>query len=154
MFRLDDLNLIFSFQWSHEQTPGSSCQHPAVPANVWWTENVDWMTNKASKQKTAQSLPKLEQLQSQLREWRVSKSLNQHSGSYEVIVAEGESLLLSVPPGEEKKTLQNQLVELKSHWEELSKKTADRQSGSRTVCRRLRNTSGLRGRPGAMDRRL
>ncbi|XP_072579852.1 microtubule-actin cross-linking factor 1 isoform X9 [Vulpes vulpes] len=89
-----------------------------------------WLDDKQSQQ--AKNYPisaKLEQLQSQLQEnEEFQKSLNQHSGSYEVIVAEGESLLLSVPPGEEKKTLQNQLVELKSHWEELSKKTADRQS--------------------------
>ncbi|VTJ52345.1 Hypothetical predicted protein [Marmota monax] len=89
-----------------------------------------WLDDKQSQQ--AKSCPisaKLEQLQSQLQEnEEFQKSLNQHSGSYEVIVAEGESLLLSVPPGEEKRTLQNQLVELKSHWEELSKKTADRQS--------------------------
>ncbi|XP_069934821.1 microtubule-actin cross-linking factor 1 isoform X35 [Oryctolagus cuniculus] len=89
-----------------------------------------WLDNKQSQQaKNCPISAKLEQLQSQLQEnEEFQKSLNQHSGSYEVIVAEGESLLLSVPPGEEKRTLQNQLVELKSHWEELSKKTADRQS--------------------------
>ncbi|OWK04762.1 MACF1, partial [Cervus elaphus hippelaphus] len=89
-----------------------------------------WLDDKQSQQaKNRPISAKLEQLQSQLQEnEEFQKSLNQHSGSYEVIVAEGESLLLSVPPGEEKKTLQNQLVELKSHWEELSKKTADRQS--------------------------
>lgn len=89
-----------------------------------------WLDEKQSQQ--AKIFPisaKLERLQSQLQEnEEFQKNLNQHSGSYEVIVAEGESLLLSVPPGEEKKTLQNQLVELKSHWEDLSKKTADRQS--------------------------
>uniref|UniRef100_A0A8D0UPS7 Microtubule actin crosslinking factor 1 n=1 Tax=Sus scrofa TaxID=9823 RepID=A0A8D0UPS7_PIG len=89
-----------------------------------------WLDDKQSQQvKNCPISAKLERLQSQLQEnEEFQKSLNQHSGSYEVIVAEGESLLLSVPPGEEKKTLQNQLVELKSHWEELSKKTADRQS--------------------------
>ncbi|XP_034505673.1 microtubule-actin cross-linking factor 1 isoform X15 [Ailuropoda melanoleuca] len=89
-----------------------------------------WLDDKQSQQaKNCPISAKLERLQSQLQEnEEFQKSLNQHSGSYEVIVAEGESLLLSVAPGEEKKTLQNQLVELKSHWEELSKKTADRQS--------------------------
>ncbi|KAL0604712.1 LOW QUALITY PROTEIN: Microtubule-actin cross-linking factor 1, isoforms 1/2/3/5 [Plecturocebus cupreus] len=89
-----------------------------------------WLDDKQSQQtKNCPISAKLERLQSQLQEnEEFQKSLNQHSGSYEVIVAEGESLLLSVPPGEEKKTLQNQLVELKNHWEELSKKTADRQS--------------------------
>ncbi|XP_023618542.1 microtubule-actin cross-linking factor 1 isoform X6 [Myotis lucifugus] len=89
-----------------------------------------WLDDKQSQQaKNCPVSAKLERLQSQLQEnEEFQKSLNQHSGSYEVIVAEGESLLLSVPPGEEKRTLQNQLVELKSHWEELSKKTADRQS--------------------------
>nr|XP_023488814.1 microtubule-actin cross-linking factor 1 isoform X28 [Equus caballus] len=89
-----------------------------------------WLDDKQSQQaKNCPISAKLERLQSQLQEnEEFQKSLNQHSGSYEVIVTEGESLLLSVPPGEEKKTLQNQLVELKNHWEELSKKTADRQS--------------------------
>ncbi|XP_074190545.1 microtubule-actin cross-linking factor 1 isoform X19 [Rhinolophus sinicus] len=89
-----------------------------------------WLDDKQSQQaKNCPISAKLERLQFQLQEnEEFQKSLNQHSGSYEVIVAEGESLLLSVPPGEEKKTLQNQLFELKSHWEELSKKTADRQS--------------------------
>ncbi|XP_026964809.1 microtubule-actin cross-linking factor 1 isoform X4 [Sagmatias obliquidens] len=89
-----------------------------------------WLDDKQSQQaKNRPISAKLERLQSQLQDnEEFQKNLNQHSGSYEVIVAEGESLLLSVPPGEEKKTLQNQLFELKSHWEELSKKTADRQS--------------------------
>ncbi|XP_049734789.1 microtubule-actin cross-linking factor 1 isoform X2 [Elephas maximus indicus] len=89
-----------------------------------------WLDDKQSQQaKNCPISAKLERLQSQLQEnEEFQKSLNQHSGSYEVIVTEGESLLLSVPPGEEKRTLQNQLVDLKSHWEELSKKTADRQS--------------------------
>ncbi|XP_075410315.1 microtubule-actin cross-linking factor 1 isoform X1 [Tenrec ecaudatus] len=89
-----------------------------------------WLDDKQSQQaKICPISAKLEQLQSQLQEnEEFQKSLNQHSGSYEVIVGEGESLLLSVPPGEEKRTLQNQLVDLKSHWEELSKRTADRHS--------------------------
>lgn len=37
-------------------------------------------------------------------------------------------MLLSVQPGEEKTALQNQLVSLKAHWEELSKQAADRHS--------------------------
>ncbi|NXY09949.1 MACF1 factor, partial [Pteruthius melanotis] len=89
-----------------------------------------WLDDKRCQQ--AQSRPisaKLERLQSQIQEQEeFQKSLNQHSGSYEMIVAEGESLLLSVQPGEEKTTLQNQLVSLKTHWEELSKQAADRHS--------------------------
>ncbi|NXE93221.1 MACF1 factor, partial [Menura novaehollandiae] len=89
-----------------------------------------WLDDKLCQQ--AQSPPisaKLERLQSQIQEQEeFQKSLNQHSGSYEMIVAEGESLLLSVQPGEEKTTLQNQLVSLKTHWEELSKQAADRHS--------------------------
>ncbi|NWU65742.1 MACF1 factor, partial [Pterocles burchelli] len=89
-----------------------------------------WLDDKRCQQ--AQSQPvsaKLERLQSQIQEQEeFQKSLNQHSGSYEMIVAEGESLLLSVQPGEEKTTLQNQLVSLKTHWEELSKQAADRHS--------------------------
>ncbi|NXE41134.1 MACF1 factor, partial [Ptilorrhoa leucosticta] len=89
-----------------------------------------WLDDKRCQQ--AQSQPvsaKLERLQSQIQEQEeFQKSLNQHSGSYEMIVAEGESLLLSVQPGEEKTTLQNQLVSLKTHWGELSKQAADRHS--------------------------
>ncbi|NWS52743.1 MACF1 factor, partial [Chunga burmeisteri] len=89
-----------------------------------------WLDDKLCQQAQSQPISaRLERLQSQLQEQEeFQKSLNQHSGSYEMIVAEGESLLLSVQPGEEKTTLQNQLVSLKTHWEELSKQAADRHS--------------------------
>ncbi|KAE8624642.1 hypothetical protein XENTR_v10006010 [Xenopus tropicalis] len=70
---------------------------------------------------------KLEKLQIQLQEQEeFQKSLSQYSGSYEMIVAEGESLLMSAQPGEEKTTLQNQLVNLKSNWNELGKQSSER----------------------------
>ncbi|XP_069731174.1 microtubule-actin cross-linking factor 1 isoform X21 [Phaenicophaeus curvirostris] len=89
-----------------------------------------WLDDKLCQQAQSQPISaRLERLQSQIQEQEeFQKSLNQHSGSYEMIVAEGESLLLSVQPGEEKTTLQNQLVSLKTHWEELSKQAADRHS--------------------------
>lgn len=89
-----------------------------------------WLDDKRCQQAQSQPISaKLDRLQSQIQEQEeFQKSLNQHSGSYEMIVAEGESLLLSVQPGEEKTTLQNQLVGLKTHWEELSKQAADRQA--------------------------
>ncbi|XP_053854696.1 microtubule-actin cross-linking factor 1 isoform X3 [Vidua macroura] len=89
-----------------------------------------WLDDKRCQQAQSQPISaKLERLQGQIQEQEeFQKSLNQHSGSYEMIVAEGESLLLSVQPGEEKTTLQNQLVSLKTHWEELSKQAADRHS--------------------------
>ncbi|XP_042296316.1 microtubule-actin cross-linking factor 1 isoform X3 [Sceloporus undulatus] len=87
-----------------------------------------WLDDKVRQQ--AQSGPisaKLERLQSQIQEQEeLQKSLNQHSGSYEMIVAEGESLLLSAHPGEEKANLQSQLANLKANWEELSKQIVDR----------------------------
>ncbi|KAM9116260.1 microtubule-actin cross-linking factor 1 isoform 10-T10 [Pangshura tecta] len=87
-----------------------------------------WLDDKLCQQ--AQSRPisaKLERLQCQIQEQEeFQKSLNQHSGSYEMIAAEGESLLLSVQPGEEKTALQSQLVGLKTHWDELSKQVTDR----------------------------
>ncbi|NXA41394.1 MACF1 factor, partial [Eudromia elegans] len=89
-----------------------------------------WLDDKRGQH--AQSQPvsaKLERLQSQIQEQEeFQKSLNQHSGSYEMIVAVGESLLLTIQPGEEKTTLQNQLVGLKAHWDELSKQAAERHS--------------------------
>ncbi|XP_031450611.1 microtubule-actin cross-linking factor 1 isoform X9 [Phasianus colchicus] len=87
-----------------------------------------WLDDKLCQQARSQPISaRLERLQSQIQEQEeFQKSLNQHSGSYEMIVAEGESLLLSVQPGEEKTALQNQLVSLKTHWEELSKRAADR----------------------------
>ncbi|KAM7138681.1 microtubule-actin cross-linking factor 1 isoform 7-T7 [Macrochelys suwanniensis] len=89
-----------------------------------------WLDDKLCQQ--AQSRPisaKLERLQCQIQEQEeFQKSLNQHSGSYEMIVAEGESLLLSVQPGEEKTALQSQLVGLKTHWDDLSKQVTDRNS--------------------------
>ncbi|OXB56436.1 hypothetical protein ASZ78_010690 [Callipepla squamata] len=87
-----------------------------------------WLDDKLCQQARSQPISaRLERLQSQIQEQEeFQKSLNQHSGSYEMIVAEGESLLLSIQPGEEKTALQNQLVSLKTHWEELSKQAADR----------------------------
>ncbi|XP_026529527.1 microtubule-actin cross-linking factor 1 isoform X2 [Notechis scutatus] len=89
-----------------------------------------WLEDRLKQQ--AQSGPisaRLERLQCQIQEQEESqKSLNQHSGSYEMIVAEEESLLLSVHPGEEKTTMQSQLVSLKANWEELSKQIASRHS--------------------------
>ncbi|KAG8142954.1 hypothetical protein E2320_000260 [Naja naja] len=89
-----------------------------------------WLEDRLKQQ--AQSGPisaRLERLQCQIQEQEESqKSLNQHSGSYEMIVAEEESLLLSVHPGEEKTTMQGQLVSLKANWEALSKQIASRHS--------------------------
>ncbi|KAM6399511.1 microtubule-actin cross-linking factor 1 [Rhynochetos jubatus] len=87
-----------------------------------------WLDDKLCQQAQSQPLSaKLERLQSQIQEQEeFQKSLNQHSGSYEMIVAEGESLLLSAQPGEEKSALQHQLVSLKTHWGELSRQAADR----------------------------
>ncbi|KAG8451599.1 hypothetical protein GDO86_003700 [Hymenochirus boettgeri] len=70
---------------------------------------------------------KLEKLQTQLQEQEeFQKGLNQYSGSYEMIVTEGESLLISAQGGEEKTALQNQLLHLKTNWEELGKKATER----------------------------
>uniref|UniRef100_A0A4W3JBR7 Dystonin n=1 Tax=Callorhinchus milii TaxID=7868 RepID=A0A4W3JBR7_CALMI len=55
------------------------------------------------------------------------KSLVQQAGSYEMIIAEGESLLQNTQPGPEKTALQGQLATLKTNWEELSKQAEDRQ---------------------------
>uniref|UniRef100_A0A6I8NFP0 Microtubule actin crosslinking factor 1 n=1 Tax=Ornithorhynchus anatinus TaxID=9258 RepID=A0A6I8NFP0_ORNAN len=89
-----------------------------------------WLDDKRNQQARAgPTSAKLERLQAQLQEQEeFQKSLNQHSGSYEVIVAEGETLLLSVQPGEEKAALQGQLAALRSHWAELGKHAADRQA--------------------------
>ncbi|XP_067862609.1 microtubule-actin cross-linking factor 1 isoform X13 [Heptranchias perlo] len=71
----------------------------------------------------------LDVLQSQISEQEeFQKSLNQHSGSYEMILAEGESLFRSAQPGEEKLNLQSQLSTLKGQWDELSKQAAGRHS--------------------------
>ncbi|XP_075460611.1 microtubule-actin cross-linking factor 1 isoform X5 [Ascaphus truei] len=89
-----------------------------------------WVDSKQIQQ--AQSSPisaKLETLQTLVQgQEEFQKSLNQNSGSYEMIVNEGGSLILSAQPGEEKITLQNQLATLKANWEELGRKAADRHS--------------------------
>uniref|UniRef100_A0ABM5ETF4 Microtubule-actin cross-linking factor 1 isoform X3 n=1 Tax=Pogona vitticeps TaxID=103695 RepID=A0ABM5ETF4_9SAUR len=89
-----------------------------------------WLEEKTRQQ--AQSGPisaKLERLQSQIQEQEeLQKSLNQHSGTYEMIVLEGESFVLSASPGEEKANLQGQLVNLKANWEHLSRQIAERHS--------------------------
>ncbi|KAG9492980.1 hypothetical protein GDO78_001103 [Eleutherodactylus coqui] len=88
----------------------------------------NWLEEKQMLQSKSQPVSsKLEKLQSLLQEQEeFQKTLNQNSGSYEMIVAEGESLLLSSQPGEEKTALQNHLESLKSNWEELGKKTSER----------------------------
>ncbi|XP_077338182.1 microtubule-actin cross-linking factor 1 isoform X14 [Lithobates pipiens] len=90
----------------------------------------NWLDEKSMQQ--AKSPPvssKLEKLQKLLQDQEeFQKSLNQNTGSYEMIVAEGESLLLSSQPGDEKTALQNQLINLKANWEELGKKTSERQN--------------------------
>nr|XP_014343669.1 PREDICTED: microtubule-actin cross-linking factor 1 [Latimeria chalumnae] len=89
-----------------------------------------WLDDKCKKHSRSPPISaKLETLQSQTHEQEeFQKSLNQHTGSYEMIVDEGEALLVTVQPGEEKTALQNQLTTLKAHWDELSKQTADRHS--------------------------
>ncbi|XP_075709202.1 microtubule-actin cross-linking factor 1-like isoform X13 [Rhinoderma darwinii] len=88
----------------------------------------NWLDEKQMQQSKCQPVSsKLEKLQSLLQEQEeFQKTLNQNSGSYEMIVAEGQSLLISSQPGEEKTVLQNQLGSLKSNWEELGKKTSER----------------------------
>ncbi|KAM9320102.1 microtubule-actin cross-linking factor 1 [Gastrophryne carolinensis] len=88
----------------------------------------NWLDEKLLQQ--AKSPPvssKLEKLQTLLQEQEeFQKSLNQNSGSYEMIAAEGDSVLLSSQPGEEKTALQNQLVNLKVNWDQLGKKASER----------------------------
>ncbi|XP_071992635.1 microtubule-actin cross-linking factor 1 isoform X17 [Engystomops pustulosus] len=88
----------------------------------------NWLEEKQMQQSKSKPIScKLDKLQSLLQEQEeFQKTLNQNSGSYEMIVAEGESLLLSSQPGEEKTALQNQLASLKSNWEELGKRTSER----------------------------
>ncbi|XP_078423163.1 microtubule-actin cross-linking factor 1-like isoform X1 [Cetorhinus maximus] len=87
-----------------------------------------WLDGKCSEH--AQRSPvsaNLDVLQSQISEQEeFQKSLNQHSGSYEMILAEGESLFRSAQPGEERVSLQSQLSTLKGQWDELSKQVAGR----------------------------
>uniref|UniRef100_A0A4W3HHY9 Microtubule actin crosslinking factor 1 n=1 Tax=Callorhinchus milii TaxID=7868 RepID=A0A4W3HHY9_CALMI len=93
-------------------------------------ELKSWLDGKGSEQ--AQKPPvsaKLDILQSQIREQEeFQKNLNQHTGSYEMIIAEGESLFLNAQPGEEKSTLQSQLVSLKAQWDELNNQATGRHS--------------------------
>lgn len=55
------------------------------------------------------------------------KSLAQKAGSYEMIMAEGESLLQNMQTGVEKTALQDQLAALRGTWEELAKQVENRQ---------------------------
>ncbi|XP_053563261.1 microtubule-actin cross-linking factor 1 isoform X2 [Bombina bombina] len=89
-----------------------------------------WLDSKQMQQaKCPPVSAKLERLQTLIQEQdEFQKSLNQYSGTYEMIVTEGESLLQSAQPGQEKTSLQNQLLTLKANWEELGKKAAERHS--------------------------
>ncbi|XP_066573304.1 microtubule-actin cross-linking factor 1 isoform X12 [Amia ocellicauda] len=56
------------------------------------------------------------------------RDLNQQRGPYELIQAEGGSLLQSLPPGgEERAALQARLGSLRQDWEELSQASSERQ---------------------------
>ncbi|XP_059510258.1 microtubule-actin cross-linking factor 1 isoform X5 [Stegostoma tigrinum] len=89
-----------------------------------------WLDDKCSEH--AQRSPvsaNLDILQSQISEQEeFQKSLNQHSGSYEMILAEGEALFRSAQPGEEKMILQSQLSSLKGQWNNLTKLVTSRHS--------------------------
>ncbi|XP_069751825.1 microtubule-actin cross-linking factor 1 isoform X3 [Narcine bancroftii] len=89
-----------------------------------------WLDEKCSEH-TQKSLisANLDIVQSQISEQEeFQKSLNQHSGSYKMILAEGESLVRSAQTGEEKMDLQTQLSTLKGQWDELWKQAAGRHS--------------------------
>ncbi|XP_041090094.1 microtubule-actin cross-linking factor 1, isoforms 1/2/3/5-like isoform X1 [Polyodon spathula] len=67
-------------------------------------------------------------LKDQLQEQEdFQKGLNQQRGTYELIQSQGQSLLLSVGPGEERGAVQAQLGSLRQHWEELGKESSERQ---------------------------
>ncbi|XP_060703662.1 microtubule-actin cross-linking factor 1 isoform X12 [Hemiscyllium ocellatum] len=89
-----------------------------------------WLDTKCSEH--AQRSPvsaNLDILLSQISEQEeFQKSLNQHSGSYEMILAEGEALFRSAQPGEEKTILQSQLSTLKGQWNDLTKQVTSRHS--------------------------
>ncbi|XP_072890566.1 microtubule-actin cross-linking factor 1 isoform X3 [Hemitrygon akajei] len=89
-----------------------------------------WLDGKCSEHSQKPLISaNLDTLQSQISEQEeFQKSLNQHSGSYEMILAEGESLVRSAQTGEEKTSLQSQLSALKGQWDELWKQTASRHS--------------------------
>ncbi|XP_051792278.1 microtubule-actin cross-linking factor 1, isoforms 1/2/3/4/5 isoform X7 [Erpetoichthys calabaricus] len=55
------------------------------------------------------------------------KHLNQHGGTYDLILSHRDSFLLSMPQGEERTVLQTKVGLLKKRWEELHCTTAKRQ---------------------------
>ncbi|XP_032901187.1 microtubule-actin cross-linking factor 1 isoform X26 [Amblyraja radiata] len=89
-----------------------------------------WLDEKCSEHSRKPPVSaNLDILQSQISEQEeFQKSLNQHSGSYEMILGEGESLVRSAQTGEEKTNLQSQLSTLKGQWDELWKQAAGRYS--------------------------
>ncbi|XP_067840170.1 microtubule-actin cross-linking factor 1 isoform X9 [Heptranchias perlo] len=88
-----------------------------------------WLGGKCSEQtQMAPISAKLDRLHSLIDEQaEFRKSLAQKAGSYEMIMAEGESLLQNTQPGAEKTALQGRLAKLKANWEELAKQVEDRQ---------------------------
>ncbi|XP_078712015.1 microtubule-actin cross-linking factor 1-like isoform X5 [Lampetra fluviatilis] len=87
-----------------------------------------WLDEQRGEQATMPPISaKIDQLQAQLQQQSdFLKSLNQHAGTYHVVVAEGEALLQATQPGAEKTALQTQLASLKEHWEDLMKQAGDR----------------------------
>lgn len=61
--------------------------------------------------------------------WELQRGIASQRGSYELIQAEGVSLLASLPAGgDERSTLQSHLTTLKQDWEELHQRLSDRES--------------------------
>ncbi|XP_072912635.1 dystonin isoform X3 [Hemitrygon akajei] len=87
-----------------------------------------WMCGKSDEQRQRAPIScKLDLLHLLIDEQAAfQKSLAQKTGSYEMIMAEGESLLQNMQPGVEKTALQEQLAALRSTWEDLSKQVENR----------------------------
>ncbi|XP_059838231.1 dystonin-like isoform X6 [Hypanus sabinus] len=87
-----------------------------------------WMCGKSDEQRQRAPIScKLDLLHLLIDEQAAfQKSLAQKAGCYEMIMAEGESLLQNMQPGVEKTALQEQLAALRSTWEDLSKQVENR----------------------------
>uniref|UniRef100_A0A8C3CW05 Dystonin n=1 Tax=Cairina moschata TaxID=8855 RepID=A0A8C3CW05_CAIMO len=87
-----------------------------------------WLDKKKEELNQARPVSaKLETLQSLIEEQKdFKKTLNNEIGSYEKIVAEGESILQKTQ-GADKAALQSQIATLRSNWDEMDKQVKERQ---------------------------
>ncbi|KAM9839141.1 microtubule-actin cross-linking factor 1, isoforms 1/2/3/4 [Aulostomus maculatus] len=96
-----------------------------------------WLDKQADRRESStDSLPcQPEAIRSLLAQTdELQRGIDSQRGSYELLQAEGASLLAALPPGgDERSALQTRLVHLRQDWEELNRNISDRENRLKTT---------------------